>query len=93
MQASPPAPPLRKVNKPLWTLPKGYSEKFKRICVNHIKHIDICHKVARKEILLDNKPPGSEVMIIFKSFPKQPTLKAKVGAKTVRFTHLSVRYF
>ena len=93
MHASPPALPLGKANKPIWTLPEGYSEKFRKISVNHIKHIDICHKVARKEIILEDKPPGSEVMIIFKSFPKQSTQKAKACAKTVRFSYLSIRYF
>ena len=93
MQPSLSTPPLRKEIKPLWTLPEGYSEKFKKICANHIKHIDKCHKVSRKEIILDNKPPGSEVMIIFKSFPKRPTPTVKVGEKRVRFGYVTVRYF
>ena len=93
MQPSLSTPPLRKEIKPLWTLPEGYSEKFKKICANHIKHIDKCHKVSRKEIILDNKPPGSEVMIIFKSFPNRPTPTVKVGEKRVRFGYVTVRYF
>ena len=74
--------------QPLWTMYQGYS-RFRKISIHNIKFIDNKPRFSNNEIVLENKPLGTELLIVFKTFPAHSIGKHR---KKLRFSHIRVKY-
>ena len=88
----PPLPQPATVNslniQPLWAKNQGCT-KFRKISIHNIKCIDVFHNYSNNEIILEDKPPGTEIQIVFRTFPANSTTTQR---KKVQFSHLTVKY-